>query len=298
MKRDNEKQADELFEQDGARPQETVGPQDCEGSLIRMENKPGEGAGGVEDSEWPATEELHESFPIEDIPVIMGPDGLPLVVTLDPEHAESIPFVHETTLCIEDNREYVELWDDEVAERGWQQSDVLSRLRHWYWDKSSWLPKKADKDFAPTMVRGRFNAYGGERKRLTFKPKEISEKFGVCFAQVDWPEKRSIRLVPVRPRRERCKYYARQVFSNDSIPDPTEFGHQLVFRVCTKRRSNGGAFMSLRDEGIYVCDLRNPPDKSSQEYQDAKDNKKLQNRPHELRIPMFGIQGEDIKVKS
>jgi hypothetical protein len=75
----------------------------------------------------------------------------------------------------------------------------------------------------------------------------------------------------------------------------TKPGHQLVFRVCAARRSNGGAFMSLRDEGIYQCDFRNPPDERSTRLQDSKDLAKVRQRPDLLLVPMFNMPGDAVQ---
>ena len=93
----------------------------------------------------------------------------------------------------------------------------------------------------------------------------------------------------MRPLRERCKHYRRQVISNDDKPDPNEFGHQIIFRNCAARRSNGGAFMSLMGQGIYHCDYREPRDEISSAELDRQDRERLESRAHEERVPMFNI---------
>lgn len=262
-----EEQERELREFDGTRPDETVGAEECDADALRCETKAGEGTGGVEESEHEAMEEIFESFPVEPIPVIMDKDGLPTPVTGDPEQSLAIPFTYETQLCIEDDREYVELFTEEFS-----------------------APPDGRGYFASVS---RYTDQGEPVERRRFDPSQVKYRWGVPCVAV--PEYGGLEL-PVRPRRERCQYYKRQVFSNDSQPDADKPGHQIIFRVCTMRRSNGGALMSLRDEAVYACDFRLPPDPESSRRQDEKDRTKLQQRPDLVRLPLFGQPG-DMVVK-
>jgi hypothetical protein len=262
----------DLAEDDGLRPDEVEGPDASEASPRRCEFRQGERTSGVGESDFEAAEELHESFPIEEIPVVMGPDGLPIVVDSNPEDAQAVPFTWDTQLCIEDDREFVEVFDEEL--------DVLP---------------------PGVVARARYNRDGTDRERRRFEPEDVEKRWGMSVA-VGEPhivaEEPHERWIPVRPRRERCKHYRRQVFSNDSQPDPAAAGHQIVFRVCGARRSNGGAFMSLGNEGIYACDFRDPPDPKSTELQDSKDRSKLVDRPDLLHLPMFNMPGDAVQLEN
>jgi len=97
-------------------------------------------------------------------------------------------------------------------------------------------------------------------------------------------------FILVRPLREACAHYKRQVTVNDDVPDEKEYGHRIVFRNCTKRRSVGGAFMGLRDEAIYACDYREPPHPESvRKYLDDPDRVHLGSDAYKRHLPMFGI---------
>jgi hypothetical protein len=97
--------------------------------------------------------------------------------------------------------------------------------------------------------------------------------------------------VPVRPKRERCKYYKRQILLNDDKKDG-EFGRQHICRNCTMRRSIGGAFLSLRDEAVVACDYRDPPDEESvRVHLDEKDKARLDGGEPE-RVPLFSLPTE------
>lgn len=251
----------ELAEHDGMRPDEEEGPGESDASPMRCQFKQGERMGGPEDSSFEVTDELHESFPVEPIPVVMGADGLPEIVTPNPEDAQAVPFTYETQLCIEDDRVYVELFHEEA------------------------LPDTR----APYACRNRYDKDGNENERERFEPEQVVRRWGRDFVEHDGG------LIPVRPLRLRCKHYKRQVFSNDSQPDRNLPMHEIVFRVCTARRSNGGAFMSLNNEGIYVCDFRDPPDPNAAAYQDALDKKKLVERPDKIKLPLFNMPGDAVE---
>ena len=271
--------ADATF--DGTRPDEEVGPQAaapqperCEVGATRDD--------GVEDSEFQPADEVHEAFPIEPIKAFIGPDGLPSFDEPDIRETEAIPFAYETVVCVEDDREYVELFVEELRERGWSSGEDGVRP-----------PGLGVENEVLLMQRSRYDDEGLEQSRQVYKPEEVEHRWGVLLVGVV----DSGLWVPVRPRRERCKHYRRQVFSNDEIPDPRAFGHQIVFRNCLARRSNGGAFLSLRDEGIYACDYREPQDAPSIARQDAIDTKKLRDRPHQIRLPLFGMSGEEVHLE-
>lgn len=77
--------------------------------------------------------------------------------------------------------------------------------------------------------------------------------------------------VEVTPIREQCKHYARQM---------TDFGddleHKFMERLCTARRDSGGEFLSLRDNRMYACELREPIHiQSTEAALDSFDNEKV-----------------------
>jgi hypothetical protein len=88
---------------------------------------------------------------------------------------------------------------------------------------------------------------------------QLVERYGLAFVNADGGDA----LLLVRMKRERCKNYKRQVMPNDDQPDENALGHRIYFRNCLARRSVGGALMTLRDEGVYACDYRDPPDYES-----------------------------------
>lgn len=286
----------------GDDPTEEVGPDGCGSTPADCDMPAGDRDQPPEECAFSMHDELTEQFPVEPIPVVKGPDGLPQPV--DQALSFAPPFTHEHVVCIEDKRKYVELFkedliaDNGVGSRGWIERPVPAAID----DRGHptgpythrWTPPGAIY-FVPQMPdlfkpRSRFDAHGQEREPEEFPPDEVCKLWGVeCvkLAQDMW--------LPVRPIRERCQYYKRQVFNNDEQPDPTEPGHRIVFTNCTIRRSVGGAFLSLRDQAIYACDYRDPPEpKSVRVHLDAFDEKRLAEKGHTKLVPLFGLGGDDL----
>ncbi len=302
------KKSDEVVEEvncsnysdDGYNPHEEPGSEECDATADRCEVSAFYFAEGTTDTcDFTTQDEIEDQFPIEEIPVILDPrDGLPTIVTPDPKNAEAIPFTYDNVICICDDREYVEVFYDELEERGIHPGNIEN-------NDSVSFAKFVRKNETGFMVIGQwtlanqlqYNQYGEENDRRKFKKSEVKKLFGHDVAEV---KIENMPLVPiyvvVRPRREVCKYYKRQVFPNEEVPNKDEYGHEIVHRNCTIRRSNGGAFLSLRDEGVYMCDYRDPPDPLSSIRQNQKDYEKLNKKPHLVRVPMFGMSGEEIHL--
>lgn len=234
--------------------------------------------GAAHEAEASLREEIFETFqPKNEVMVAHPDDGLPMPAEERSELAVAHPFTIEAIVCLEDDREYVELFDDELEERGWS-----------FHDNVGWLPAS---DPRGTMagrshIRSLYDDDGTARVRLRFDPGEVKEMFGVKVALA----KRS--LVPVRPLRERCEHFKRQLMANDDVPDQEEPGHFIKFYNCTKRRSVGGAFMTLRDEAVYACDYRQPPDpETTEKWLDAPDRKRLHSQRHLKMVRPFNLSG-------
>lgn len=256
---------------EGAEPLEEVGPADCEAKPTMTEKRVGEISNeGVADSEHRSDDEVAEQFPIETIPMIPHPvDGIP--VPADERHgiAKAPPFTYEHVVCVEDDRQFVEVFEEEKPA-------FDARLRN---------GKLGNK----LTLRSRFNDDGSKVERRVFTPEQVEMLFGQRVVKVNTAGY----FVLVRPVRERCIHYKRQVFSNDEVTDEKAYGHKIVFRNCTHRRSVGGAFMSLRDEAVYACDYREPRDEASiEKHIDEPDRMRLRSRAHLHLLPLFGVTGE------
>jgi len=256
---------------EGAEPLEEVGPADCEAKPTMTEKRVGEISNqGVAESEHRSDDEVAEQFPIEMIPMVPHPvDGIP--VPADERHgiAKAPPFTYEHVVCVEDDRKFVEVFNEEIDLYVQRYGAIDSRL---------------DKDLSQ---RRRFDDDGKEVLRVEITANGVLTRFGHRVMSVG----NLYRLV--RPIRERCVHYKRQVFSNDEVTDEKAYGHKIVFRNCTFRRSVGGAFMSLRDEAVYACDYREPRDEASiEKYIDEPDRGRLRSRAHLHLLPLFGVTGE------
>lgn len=141
-----------------------------------------------------------------------------------------------------------------------------------------------DREWVP--IRTEYLEDGSIKEPQRFKPSDVVTLFDRPHVLLDKSNVES--RIHVRPIRARCVYYMRQVLSNDAVPDPDELGHKIVFRNCTARRSIGGAFMSLRDEAVYACDYRDPPDPASTEkHLDGPDRERLRSEAYKKKLPLF-----------
>lgn len=267
-------------------PTEEVGPDHCDAGPEHCELRPGELDGAPQDCEYPHHAEVEDGFPVEEIPLVMDEDGMPRPVDPPGQLPLAHPFTYETMTCIADDREYVELFEEEFPGT----RVYLYRKKSFnFRDRICFAAGgvSADEQLVFT-ARRRYDDDGIERTRLTFEPKEVVQRGGIrCVIQKD-------ELWPVRPRRECCKFYRRQVFAHDGTL-PGDKGHKLVFRNCMMRRSIGGAFMSVSNEAVYACDYRDPPDPDAvKEHLDDFDQDKLETRPDLKHVPAFGLEGEEI----
>jgi hypothetical protein len=258
---------------DGAEPTEEVGPSEAEASADAAEVAAGAMAGNApEDSEFSLRSEIDEAFPVETIPVAIDPvDGLPTPVDDATRLALAAPFTVETVVCLEDDSEWVEVFKEELNDHEARYGHVHRLLRN------------------QLVLRSRFDGDGAEQKRLAVLPDVTG---------VRWAHRVTVRhvqpFVLLRPKRERCVHYKRQVFVNDDVPNPADLGHRIIFRNCGARRSVGGALMSLRDEGIYACDYRSPPDPATSErYLDGPDRAHVRSNAHLKHLPLFNLSGDE-----
>jgi len=285
---DQENKADESTENEGAEPQEEVGPDDCETTPGGAELQPGERDAAPEECGFSPMEELQEQFELAAIPMVIDPrDGLARPVDEPVNFAPA--FTEDNVVCLADEREFVELWHEELLERGWSY-DALSR-DYVLTERQVHVGTSKDGVGFTMDVRKRFDAAGAERERFRFEPDLVQVIWGRQFVT-----REDGTIIPVRARREKCLNYKRQVFANDDEPDPEAPGHRVYFTNCTVRRSVGGAFMSLSNQAIYACDYRDPPDPGTvAQHLDSFDRKRVVDRPDLTFIPLFGLGGEEVR---
>lgn len=268
----------EKHEQDRkAQEDEPLEEKDAEGCQVttdECEFAPAERDGTAPDAEFSLREEIFETFkPVTEILVESPIDGMPIPANERSDLARAHPFTRETVVCVEDDTLFVELFEDELEARGWSRGgrDGL------------WFPDSTDLKFG-TQALGRYDENGEPRSRRQFSPFEVQTKFGKSVAKF------GDELVPVRMRRERCRFWMRQVMANDDQPEPTEPGHLIRYSNCAARRSVGGALMSMRDEAMYACDYRDPYDpETAEKYLDKFDRNRLNGRKHLEMIRPFNL---------
>lgn len=251
---------------------------ECEVTAPNCEVTATEREGAAHESQASLREEILETFaPQTTVMVPSVEDGMPIPADERPRNSLALahPFTVDTMCCIEDERSFVEVFVEELSGRaGWRKVERPQGGGY----AVSWVPEHAGAVAASKLalsVRSAFKDDGTERQRQAFEPSEVCQRWGLAFVETTTGT-----LVPVRPVRERCKFYKRQSMANDDAPEPDEPGHFIVFRNCTQRRSVGGAFMTLRDEAVYACEYRDPPDpRTTEKYLDARDRKALASTP-------------------
>jgi len=293
---------------DEADPQEDADVSRCDTPLDRCEFRAGDLDGeGAQECEFTIMDELHEQMRVEPIRVIADPvDGLPHPVTRETHFAP--PFTYETMVCIEDCRQYVEVFAEEMAGLGWglyERAGKHDEAMFMRVDCSTLSSRavftarnRTMSELGPLVaVRSMFGLRGHRQQRQEFEPKDVVERWGAFWVEANLDDDDRHVWFPVRPIRERCKHYKRMCVANDDQPDREAFLHYIRFRNCMMRRSVGGAFLSLRDEAVYACDYRDPPDETSvRKHLDGPDEKKLSDRPDLVKVPLFGLEG-DVKVE-
>jgi hypothetical protein len=275
-------------DEEGADPTEEVGPDECGVDPAGTELAPGERDGAPEECQFSPMEELIEQFQLAPIPTMISPiDGLITAVDEPVNYAPA--FTEDNVVCIADERQFVELFHEELLDRGWAY-DPMS-LEYVLEARHVRVGTAADGVGFYVTARKAFGGDGVQHTRSTFAPAEVKDMWGHKFVGND-----DGAIVPVRPCREKCLHYKRQVFNNDEEPDPNAPGHRVYFPNCMMRRSVGGAFMSLKDQSIYACDYRDPPDqKTVAEHLDSFDRKRVVERPDKTFVPLFGMGGNEVR---
>lgn len=203
-------------------------------------------------------DDFQESFDPGPIKKVLGSDGLPT------QHApftgsDVPPLSTETLTCMADESEHVI-------------RDEMGRIMA----RSSKTPK-----IMPNGMRflDRDDLEWTERvpERLVPPSKELLLQFGHSVLEEDGRT-----LVLVEPIRAQCKHYARQFTQLDLNPE-----NKALFRLCTARRSMGGAFMDLSNLAMFSCELRDPPDAKSLASADEFDRKKILQGKNREFLPIF-----------
>lgn len=235
-------------------------------------------AAGREAPEFTREDEIHDVFVPEPLFTPLAPDGLPNMAADHYAQGAPPPLTYDTVVCVEDDRQYVEVWYEEASDS----LEVAEVLGHS-------IPAGVDKLVA--KARPRWDQDGVERERRVFDPGVVVRRWGLWVAP-DPDDATTESLVLVRPVRPVCRFYKRQVWA-ESGTAPGEPGHLDIHRNCTARRSVGGAFLGLADQAVYCCEYRQPPDERSAQMIADRDQRVLDGRLHLRLVPAFGTDGEE-----
>jgi hypothetical protein len=281
------------------------GGEECDAKPTECEFRGGAHDAQAHECEFSPEEEIEDPFPVETIPLIISPvDGLPQPI--DKPFSPAPGFTRELFVCCEDTRSYVELFSEELWERGWSMTvdgpmdpsilDKLAGLIGLGTARGLWhtpgftasLPDEPTETGLSVHVREAYDLKGAMCERRVFT--EVQSLWGLTFGVMDTGE-----LVPCRAVRERCRFFKRQLLGNDDEADKSKPGGKIGFRNCERRRSVGGAFLSLANEAVFACDYREPPDPVSVErWLDSRDREILNENPHDKLVPLFGLEGDEI----
>ena len=271
------------------------GAEECDAKPEDCEFRAGALDGQAQDCEHSPEDEILDPFEPELIPYTLSPvDGL--TQPIDKPFSPAPAFTRELFVCIEDTRAHVELFKEELLDRGWtlELCDDEDEGAGGSWTTPSGsvkLPTCEPYTGASIFVRQRYDDDGKEQERKTYADAPL-RLWGELFEK----EPETGLLIAVRPVRERCRYFKRQLLGNDEQKDTTKIGGKLGFKNCERRRSVGGAFLSLANEAVFACDYRDPPDPASvEQWLDAHDRKILEEEPHKVLVPIFGLEGTDVR---
>jgi len=90
----------------------------------------------------------------------------------------------------------------------------------------------------------------------------------------------------VEPIRKPCKHYVRQMNQFEM-----NAAHRVVYRLCAARRTTEGTFMTVRDRGIWACDMREPRHLESEKFIDDFDELKIKQGRERVYLDMFARKG-------
>jgi hypothetical protein len=170
----------------------------------------------------------------------MAEDGLP---TIEPPAADThAPPLHpKTMVCIADKSSFV------MRDSRW--GEVLAT-------------------FEPGEVK-RAPSGGYYVELDAMEGKLAPELLEMCKAEA-LEDARSLMRFPVEPIRPQCKHLRRQMTDFQDASN-----NQLVERLCTARRDSESFFLSLRDQQVHACELREPRHAESEVRLDRFDEAKM-----------------------
>lgn len=230
-------------------------------------------------------DEVDEDFKPGPMHLEIAADGLPQQI--DKTTESDIPALSkETLICMGDYSKFVirDRWGEIVAE--FEPTDVDRSPRGSFRVKAS-----AAIERAKLTIERRRKELREEAKRDAVVPDAKLDDDLIVLASVASKFGRSSKMVAprycrewfqVRPVRPSCQHYVRQKVS---LPENAQ--HKMYARLCAARRTTEGAFMTVRDQGVWACDMREPRDTRSELQLDEFDAKKIQEGANRTHLNVF-----------
>lgn len=207
-----------------------------------------------------------------DTPIINDPvDGLPRPAD---DWVAAAPAMTEEMICLGKDDFYEEVFREEDVANSFVDSMKLVRCEQ-----------------AREILKARRSKYGSlgeETKRRKFSKDQVSKRFGLRVATVIGFDKSTFdpeKFVVVAPEREQCRHFAAQIDVATDIQSTTGPVKPL-HSYCKAMRSVGGAFLSLMDELVVDCTLREPRDMVSEERIRERIKKKIEQGKERKSVPL------------
>ena len=221
------------------------------------------------ETEFRPFDEIEEDYKPASAVFVNGPDGLPM--RMDQTEESDIPALSKTSLvCIGDFSKFVlrDRWGDLIATI--DPKDV-ERAPDGRWRARAAVVEKAA-EFWVAAIKKKV----ADLKKENIEGVEVQESTNalalILSAQAEPGEIVQFELewVEVFPIRPPCRHYVRQQGSFN-----LNAAKKAHYRLCSARRTTEGTFMTVRDTGIWACDMRDPFGASSVKALDDFDEKKI-----------------------
>lgn len=222
----------------------------------------------VEDPAGPGIDRMHadaaiyQAFAPGPVEFTRGPDGLPMPT---PTELPVVPPLRpETFVCMADRSRYVVRepnWGEIVCE--FQPEEVLrSPSGDYYvpmaayqkkiWQGPAWVKVSRTCEATPRFLTnedGHPDVYfsaDDPAMHGSGPPSTVSSDDFLAAAYADVRQA----VEPIRPQ---CAHYRRQMTDFQDAA-----GNQFIERLCTARRDSESFFLSVRDQQVHACELREP----------------------------------------
>ena len=227
------------------------------------------------ETEFHPFDEIHDDFKPSPAVRVMAADGLP--VTIDSTEKSDIPPLSPSSLvCMADTRAFVvrNNWGEVVFHFP---PELVERAPDGRWR----IP-------GARLVDGFRAAITELRSRMQWGETEPdAEDVWAVINDRGLFDRRHQEFLLVEPIRPACKHYVRQKLAFELNAQHNQFA-----RLCSARRTTEGTFMTVKDTGVWACDMRSPYDAESSKELDDFDALKVSQGKSREHLPMFGWRPE------